>query len=288
MYCGKRSIDPLYPAAEDGINFLAELFKTGIGYSAMNTARSALSSIILLADNIPFGTHPLVCRFLKGTFVARPSLPKYNDTWDVADVFKHLITLHPAKELNLKDLTLKVTMLLMLLSGQRCQTIHALTLEPMTLTEHKCVFVIKDLLKTSRPGHHFGQLEFLAYNPDEKLCIVKHLVLYIDRTRNLRSNHQQLLISYQKPHRPVSKDTISRWIKTVLQRSGIDTAQYTAHSTRSASTSAASKSHIPLETIMSAANWTNTSTFSKFYKKPVIPKNNFGSMLLNQTYPLIV
>ena len=133
LNCDKRSIDPLYPAVEDGINFLAKLFKTGIGYSCINTARSALSSIILLADNIPFDTHPLVSRFLKGTFVARPSLPTFNDTWDVADVFKHLTTQHPAKNLNLKDLTLKVTMLLMLLSGERCQTIHALTLESMPL-----------------------------------------------------------------------------------------------------------------------------------------------------------
>ena len=27
------------------------------------------------------------------------------------------------------------------------------------------MFVIKDLLNTSRPGHHLGQLELLAYIP---------------------------------------------------------------------------------------------------------------------------
>ena len=31
-----------------------------------------------------------------------------------------------------------------------------------------------------------------------------------------------------KPHKPVTKDTIARWIKTVLGKAGIDTSSYTA------------------------------------------------------------
>ena len=47
----------------DGMNFLAELFQSGASYSAVNTAWSALSSILL-------GSHPLVSslRLLKGVF----------------------------------------------------------------------------------------------------------------------------------------------------------------------------------------------------------------------------
>ena len=40
--------------------------KTGVGYSSVNSAGSALSSIIKPVCNVPFGKSPLVCRFLKG------------------------------------------------------------------------------------------------------------------------------------------------------------------------------------------------------------------------------
>ena len=44
-------------------------------------------------------------------------------------------------------------------------------------------------------------------------------------------------LSFIKPFSPVSKDTISRLVKVVLQSAGIDTSKYTAHSSRVASTS---------------------------------------------------
>ena len=47
------------------IKFLTELFRTGIGYSAINTARSALSSIILLPGGWPVGEHPLFVVFYR-------------------------------------------------------------------------------------------------------------------------------------------------------------------------------------------------------------------------------
>ena len=86
----------------DGLDFLILLYKQGVGYSAINTARSALSSVITPADKTTFGEHPLVTRFLKGTFELRPSLPGYSIKWDVGIALTYLRSF-PA----LKDLTLK-------------------------------------------------------------------------------------------------------------------------------------------------------------------------------------
>ena len=49
----------------------------------------------------------------------------------------------------------------------------------------------------------------------------------------------QLFIGITKPYAPVQACTIARWVKTVLKDAGINTSVFTAHSTRSASTSAA-------------------------------------------------
>lgn len=74
-----------------------------------------------------------------------------------------------------------------------------------------------------------------------------------------------LFISIFKPHKEVTSSTIARWIKSVLIRSGI--TGYGAHSTRSASTSAALEAGLLLKDIMNVADWSNSSTFNKFYKK---------------------
>ena len=105
---------------------------------------------------------------------------------------------------------------------------------------------------------------------------------YVDKTSVHRAdtNRNQLLLSFQKPFEPVSKDTISRWIKNVLKDMGIDTTKFGAHSTIAASTSAAAKAGTLLEVILESAGWSNYGTFAKFYQKLINASCNFGSVLL--------
>ena len=252
-FCYQRGIDPISPSIADGLQFLTNLFHNGLGYSAINTARSALSTVISLSGGITFGSHPLVCRLLKGVYTERPALPRYNVTWDVNIVLKYLSDI-PLQDINLKSCSHKVVMLLALLTGQRCQTLHAITLNEMTLSASKCVIAVKSLLKTSRPNHRLSPIELRAYSENANICVVSYLKSYLKLTHSVRGECQKLFISYVKPHRAVSKDTISRWIKDVLQKSGVDTSVFTAHSTRSASTSAAKVSQVPMEQILNAAD----------------------------------
>ena len=95
------------------------------------------------------------------------------------------------------------------------------------------------------------------------------------RTQDLRKDQDQLLLSYQKPHHPVTKDTLARWLRDILNKSGLDTELFGAHSTRSASTSAAARCGIPVDVIMKAAGWSAVSTFTRFYLKGT--KAEFGT-----------
>ena len=90
------------------------------------------------------------------------------------------------------------------------------------------------------------------------------------------------MISYVKPYNPVSRDTISRWTKKVLASAGIDTMKYSAHSSRSASTSHCKAKGLNIQEIMKAAGWTNSVTFAKFYQKPIDTTAKFGSTLLQK------
>ena len=92
-------------------------------------------------------------------------------------------------------------------------------------------------METSRPGKHLPELTFPAYSPDNRLCPIVHLAEYVKRTSQLRKGSDQLLLSFQKPHKPVSTDTISRRLRTVLKKSGKDVSAFKGHSIRPASTS---------------------------------------------------
>lgn len=75
LFCNSAGCDPLSAPLYVGINYLADLAGR-VGYSAVNTARSALSSVITLRDGSSFGKHPMVKRLLKGVLEDKPSLPR--------------------------------------------------------------------------------------------------------------------------------------------------------------------------------------------------------------------
>ena len=109
----------------------------------------------------------------------------------------------------------------------------------------------------------------LSYPPDRRLCVIFVLNEYLKRTARLRNNCSKLFISYIKPFGPITKDTISRWLKNVMSRSGIDINTCSAHSVRAASTSKANANLVPVDNILKVAGWSNAETFARFYKKPI-------------------
>ena len=197
-------------------------------------------------NGLTFGAQPSVKRFLKGVCEARPSNPRYAVTWEVNKVLNYLKSTSTT-ECSLKDLTLKLVTLMSLLSAQRGQTIHYLSLEAMVVSETSVTFVVSKLLKQSKLGSKPTVVEFVAYLDNPNICVVTTLKAYIARTSALRGDAPQLFVSYFKPFKPVSRDTISRWVKTVLQKSGIDVNFFKPHSTRAAATSKAFLKSIPLE-----------------------------------------
>ncbi|XP_069121449.1 uncharacterized protein [Argopecten irradians] len=266
QYCRENKKSVLSPAVGDVVNFLTELFKKGVGYSALNTARSALSAFIKL-DGVPCGNNTFVKRFLKGVFQLRPALPKNNVIWDTEIVISFVRNMDVSK---LKMLTYKTVILLALSTGQRAQSLHSLDIRNITLTEHEVKLRFGEVLKTTRPGHHQCEIVLGKFS-ELNLCVAETLKTYLIKTELLRDNVTQnkLFLSYQKPHTAVSKATISRWIKVVLVKAGVDMTIFTPHSTRAASASAAFRANVPVQTILNTAGWSKESTFAKFYLKPV-------------------
>ena len=83
-----------------------------------------------------------------------------------------------------------------------------------------------------------------------------------------------LFISTVKPHNAVGAQTMARWIKTVLQWSGIDMDLFKPNSTRHTSSTAAFSASVPLDEILKKTGWSSATTFKRFYLKHVVDVNS--------------
>ena len=214
---------------------------------------------------------------MKGVFERNPPTPRYSATWDVSLVLHCLKEMSPSGSLPLKDLTLKLCMLLALVTAQRVQTLQLLDLKNLSKGE-SYRFTFSEHLKQSRPGKKSLVVELTPYITDRRICVVHVLDEYIKKTASLRGEETRLFISHVKPHKRVSRDTIARWLKLVMSKSGIDTSVYKAHSTRAASTSRAARGNLPVEDILKTAGWASAKTFGKFYHKAL--EENFADAVL--------
>lgn len=280
-FCSRLSVDAFHPPVKTVLQFLTDLVHAGLSYSAINTARSALSALVDVNHRHTIGSHPLVRRFLKGVFEVRTPQPRYKRIWDVSLVLNYLRSLHPISDLTLKQLTQKLLMLIALTSAQRLQTLWLLDITNLHLGSKEAVFVLPNRLKQSHPGSKPLEVVITGYQEDEKLDVYSVLKRYLLVTKPLRGSETQLFISYIPPHKPVSRDSLSRWIREILAAAGVDVPQYAAHSTRAAAVSAASRKNLPIDDILNTAGWSSESIFARYYKKPIqVTGNNSFSMAI--------
>lgn len=135
------------PSLSQLLEFMT-LLSTRLGYSTMGTLRSTLSSFISI-DGTKAGEHPLVSRFITGIFNGKPCFPRYVETWDPQFVLDYLCSYPDAKNMSLKQPTLKLTMLMALFSAQRTQTLQLLSTEYMVRKSDEFTFKVMSLLKQS-------------------------------------------------------------------------------------------------------------------------------------------
>lgn len=251
------------------VHFLTELFEQGKSYSTLNTARCALSTFLVNKAGITIGNCANIKRFMKGVFELRPPMPRYKFIWDVSIVLDYLCNF-PNEEIQLNVLSYKCVMLLALCSLQRVQTLHSINVYDIRFEYDRVYIPIFKLLKNFTAKRNKLVITLKHFDSNSAICPALTLKEYIRRTVPIRGKSKQLFISFQKPHNPVSKSSLSRWISTVMEEAGIDITQFKSHSTRAAASSAAKANDIPIDEIINTAGWSNAAVFHKFYDKVVL------------------
>lgn len=178
----------------------------------------------------------------------------------------------------------KLVVLLALATAQRARTLSFIKITNIKFNVDGVTILIDDFTKTS--GHNKNQpiLKFPYFSEEKDLCIASWLIKYLNLTKNIRQGENKLFLSLKAPHKAISSQTISHWLKDVLKSSGIHIDLFKGHSTRLASTSKADNSGINIELIRKTTGWTSDSlTFARFYNRPILNDNstNFVNAVFN-------
>lgn len=278
MFCKEKKTNMFVSSVPLVLEFFTCYFNRGSSFSSLNSYRSALSQIF--GPN--FSEDFRITRFFKGLSCLRPPLPKYQKTWDPSVVLNYVGKMSN-NAFSLENLTYKTIILLALTTGQRVQTLASININDIETFSDRLEIPIKKRLKTSTINRAQPTLVLPFYVHDVNICPGKALLLYVEKTKVVRGAINNLFITFKKPHKAATTQTISRWLKVILKRSGIDTNVFGAHSTRHASTSAAARKGVSYDSIRAAAGWTEKSkTFAVFYNKPLINDSlSFANAILN-------
>lgn len=257
------------------MTFLSDQFNKGASYGSLNSHRSALS--LLLGSSV--GTDDCIKRLLKGAYKLRPCVPKYTSTWDPQVVLNFISNWFPNKDLTIENITKKLAILLAICTAHRVQTFALIKTSNIKINSRGIEIIVTDIIKTSAPGRDQPIL-FLPYFLDKpSICPATTLKDYLQVTNEIRpENVPNLFLTFKRPYRGATAQSISRWIKQVLCASGVDVTTFSAHSTRHAATSSAHRAGLSIDAIRKAAGWTAASqTFAKYYCRAIREENSFAS-----------
>ena len=269
-YCILNDIDPLDPHLNNGLSFLVMLFDRGLRYSGLNSARSALSCILPLFEGHNFGSHPLVIRLLRSFYNERPPQARYATMWNPQIVIDYLREKCPLKDLSVKELTLKVCMLLLLATCSRQQRLVSMKRSNLKFQQDGSLDITTDTLqKHSSRGKSLEIVSLKPFTSDRSVCVIENLKAYLRKTNELTNAGDMLFCSFAPPYKAVGSQTIARWTKTTMQKAGIDVELFKAHSTRGASASGMAKAGVPMDEILKRGCWTHQDTFRQFYLREI-------------------
>ena len=104
---------------------------------------------------------------LSGIYNNRPPHPEHTFIWDVKRVIEFLTTLPYDSDVSLKDLALKLTMLLALTSAS-------------TASE-----IFRKNTKTSKKGKPRDPIKYIPFDTNKNLCVCQHIDFYLEKNKGM-------------------------------------------------------------------------------------------------------
>ena len=175
-YCAEKNILYDSPTVEQFLNFFTELVNQGISHGVLISAKNEVAHVLRMKyQHIP--QHASVIKFFKGSFNLRPPLPKLSFVRDVQIMFEYFRSLGDNRQNSDKHLSQKLLILLLLVGGQRLNSVFHFTIDRMFISSTSVTLSPEHVLKHSKPGCKLDVFECRAYS-DPKLCVLRSVKEY--------------------------------------------------------------------------------------------------------------
>ncbi|XP_076049118.1 uncharacterized protein LOC143029868 [Oratosquilla oratoria] len=288
-WCHSRAIAPeqaTIPLIASFFHFLRKSKK--ISLSAVQGYRAALNQVFSL-KGMDLALSPEISMLFRHFRKSCPPREITSPPWDVALVLNALRgpPYEPLRDANFKDLTLKTVFLLALASSKRVGELHAISYRvahSKGWQEVSFTFLPQFVAKNQDPAKADPRFwsfsipsldDFVGGEHAEMvLCPVRAIRTYLKRTKHLRPDLPRLFVSTRGTPKPVTKTSISYWIKEVIRRayasSPTDYPGAKAHDLRAIGPSLVFRKNRSVNQVLQAGIWKSQTTFTSFYLKDVM------------------
>ncbi|KAM9964594.1 hypothetical protein ACTFIW_004365 [Dictyostelium discoideum] len=190
---------------------------------------------------------------------------KYNSVFDIKLVLNYIkMNLINNDSMSLLDLTLKTIGLLKICLAARSSDIFKI-LVPNIVSEAGHIVLSIVAPKESRAKKVIEVL--LESNQDVILCPVRCIRSYITRLSLTVSKDSYLIRSPTSHGNRLTSQSISKIAVSLLEKSGINTSIYKAHSYRHSVATFLIDNGVPTEDVLRLGRWSNALIFNKYYNK---------------------
>ena len=300
-WCRRRKVSPFRVDAPLISEFLLEKFNEGRAPSTIAGYRTAIAKTLKPKLGIDFGHDQGLTALINSFEIERPKARNPVPEWDLSLVLNVLRKdpFEPLERASLKFLTFKTVFLLALASGKRRSELHALSFSKVKWKSDGSSVLLgvipSFLAKTQLAGTPLLSFSIPALTPslgpgleeDAKLCPVRALRIYVNRTRELHLGKRLLFVSYLKDFpNDIRPATISSWIKKCVrfcyeksQAKKSTGFRVKAHDVRALAASLAFTNKVSLNDVMSACTWKSHNTFTSFYLRELAWEDDSGLQL---------
>ena len=269
------------------VEYLVSL--SSLSLQHLNVVRSAIASVyqVVHAQEPSLGNHALVQQFFKARKRTRSKLPNRNQ--EIFDIDLKLVLVEnwgATKDLPLDKLQKKTLVLLTIATMWRPRSdLGNLQHRDVTFVEFEGKIIGATLAARQPKASKIG------ITMSENLCPVKTLHAFIQRMSHIRhdleDDHTFFLANIVHDKygaQSIRPKTVSVWLEEIMKMEGIDTTRFKAHSLRSASSTKAAMTGVPIENIKLHANWSlNNSAFEDYYYRPG-DQHTKGAMIVDMVF----
>lgn len=266
----KHNIDPCKPTGSVVARFLADLHLVyKLSYNTVLLHKSVVATLSNVENAGLLSSHTLVKNVLKSISIKKPVAHK-PPIWNI-DVLSSYLEQRNVNENNSFATCSHTATLLLLCSGRRVHDLTLLAIDRDHLTESNDSIVLWPIFgsKTDSATYRQSGWKLLSNNNKnlDPVYWIRQTISVLDSRRKL-AKCNNLFVNIRGRNKAASRTVIAGWVKAVLSEAGIFSS---AGSLRSAVASKNWDNNYPLDEILARGNWRSSNTFSRFYKREVMP-----------------